>query len=988
MTAPIPSQLRQRVGAETSGLSPTLSLVYDTTAPASVIASATKTGNLGRLYETDLINIEEGAGLVYAFTSSPTGATINSTTGQISWTPTETQLGDNTFALTLTDAAGNTRSESFTVAVAGEPLAEIRLDLTDLQGNPITSVSVGDKFLLKMVAVDARVFSKPGVFSAYADILFDSSIVRVEPGSAIVFSSDFTVERRGTFSSGLIDELGAVSNVLNATNDPENLIATVRMEAIARGTVNIRSEQADLSDSDVLLFFEDNRIPADAVFYGDTTLAVGQNFTVGADAFPVAEDSAATTLNVLANDQIISGSGTLSVVSVTQPTSGGTVSLNNGIVRFTPTANFNGTSVFTYRVGLGGVQETGTVTVTVTPVNDAPTAVDDPFNVDQNSPGTTLDLIGNDLIAPDANESLTITAVGTTSNGGTVTIAAGGQSVLYKPAQNFTGTETFSYTISDGGLTNSTDSGQVTVTVAPADNPPTAVNEAFPVTEDAAQASFDILSNDIRDVDNQAFTLSNVGTPSQGGTASISGDGTQMLYRPAANFAGTETVTYTIRDTGGGLAVGTVTFNVAAVNDAPPIENANLTITRGTPESSVYEITDLPVNPDAGETLNFTNVTSPTTAGGTVRVASGLQSILYTPPSSTFTGTDTFTYTVDDGSTVTSTGTITINVADFTERDIILNLSNSAREGRVGGIMLKGTNLLGDTVEVPLTYDADSARFDNVLPGQYTVEIPAIPFLQNASVAKQIAVTSAASDGDTTVETTLGRIRPEYLSILDWLGSASPRNLLVAVSPGQSSVLTIASPSTAATSNPTVDLNTAGDTLTINGTQTNPTPTRPTVSDQRVQLRGEVGEMRLYKIDVEALVFTSPATSSRDFATSGAEGEASSAFVLGDMQAEGESPAAAAITRADLFVPVTNGSASRTDATVLSLPEGDLWFGADGQADQTVVVADSQSAIDSAFESMTDLTVESSAAEAIANDSALDQTLVDEALSTGLNHGF
>lgn len=1007
-----PIAARQRVGSEVSQVSPSLTVVYDATAPASVIASATTSGNLGRAYTTDLISTEEGSGLVYALTTSPTGATINAGTGQIAWTPTSSQQGDNTFTLELTDAAGNKRTESFTVAIAGEPLAEIRLELTDLQGNAITSIAVGQQFLMNMVAVDARLFTQPGVFAAYADILFDSSIVRVVPGSSIEFSDDFTVERKGTFSTGLIDELGGVSNVLNATNVSENLIATVRMEALASGTVNIRSEEADESDSDVLLFFEDNRIPAESVFYGNASLAVGQSFTVGADTVTVAEDSGATTINVLANDQVISGNGTLSVVSVTQPTSGGTVALSNGVVRFTPTANFNGTSVFTYRVSdSGGIQENGTVTVTVTSVNDAPTAVDDTFNVDQNSSANTLDLLGNDSIAPDTGESLIITAVGTTSNGGTVSISGNGQSVLYTPSAGFTGTETFTYTMSDGGLT---DTGIVTVTVAPADDPPTAVADSFDLTEDALQASFNVTSNDTRDADNQAFTISTLGTPSNGGTVSISTDGLQILYRPAANFAGSETVTYTIRDTGGGLAVGTVTFNVANVNDAPPIENPSVTRTRGSGETSVYKLSDLPDNPDANETLTFTNVATTTTAGGTVRVDTATQSIFYTPPSSTFTGSDSFTFTVSDGSALTSTGTISINVADFTERDITLNLSSMAFASRIGGIVLNGTNLLGETVSVPLTYEAESALFDNVLPGDYMIEIPAIPFLQNGSQPIQISVTSAAADGDTSVDTDMGRIRPEFLSIRDWLGSAPARNLLVAVSPGASSSLTIPSPtSTEVVKDTTVELNTAGDTLTVRGTRIADDSTEsageatlPTANDARVQLRGEIDGLRLYKISVQD---TDTFTAASITTASVSEGEAVSALTapntltLGDIQAEGESPAAGATSRADLFVPVDNDSASRSDATVLSLAEGDLWVGSvapnkdsqdpDSQdpdsQDKVSQDVDIQSSadpasVDTAMRSITELSVESSETDIIAGESSLDQELVDQAINASV----
>ncbi len=981
-----PIAARQRVGADVSDVSPALTVVFDTTAPDSVVASAQTNANLFRLYQTDLISTEEGAGLIYELAAAPSGATINATSGQIEWTPVEDQLGDNTFTIELTDAAGNTRTESFTVTVAGEPLAEIRIDLTDLQGNPISSVSIGDEFLLTMVAVDARPFDKPGIFAAYADILFNSSIIRPVSGNAIDFSDDFTVVRKGTLGTGLIDELGAVNNVTSATNDPENVIATVRMQALSSGTVNIRSEPADDLDSDVLLFFEDARIPADAVLYGNTVLAVGQNFTVGADTFTVAEDSGPMTLDVLANDEVISGSRSLSIVSVTQPATGGSVSHDGQVVTFTPNADFNGTSVFTYRVGdSSGVQSDGTVTVTVSPVNDAPTAVNDAFDIDQSSSDNTLDLLGNDLITPDSGESLTITNIGSPSAGGTVTIAADGQSVLYTPVPGFTGTETFSYTMSDGGLT---DSGEVTITVAPTDNPPTAVADTFDVDEDSAQDSFDVTSNDSRDVDNQPFTISSVGTPSQGGTASISGDGLQILYQPAADFAGIETVTYTIRDTGGGLAVGTAIFTVDNIPDPPPIDNPTVTLTRGSAETSIYQISDLPDNPDAGETLTFDPVTNPTTAGGTVRVDAASQTIFYTPPSSEFTGTDTFSYTVADGTGLTSTGTITVNVLEFTERDIILDLSTPGSNSRINGIKLTGTNLLGETIDEPLTQGADTSLFDNVLPGDYMVEIPAIPFLQHSGEPTRIPVSSAAADGDATINADVGPIRPEYLSIRDWLGSASPQNLLVAVSPGESSTLIIVSPSTTTITDPDVDLNASGDSLTVRGMQRNSDTaaeflaeaTLPSDGGPNVQLRGEVDGMRLYKINVnESVTFVASANVG--------EGEAINSFVLGDIQAEGQSPVASAVTQADLFVPVSDNSIVN-QAAVLALDEGDVWVAGEAQNNDQESNAFAQSSIDSALQTVTDLSIDTPVSDMIANVSQLDQELVDEALSDALDGGL
>ena len=720
--------------------------------------------------------------------------------------PRKASWGSNTFTLELTDNAGNVRSESFNVEVAGEPLAEIRLEATDLQGTPISSIEVGQVFLLNFISVDARQFIKPGVFAAYADILFDSALIRPEPGSVIDFSDNFTLVQKGTFTSGMIDELGAVNNSLVATQEGESLIATVRMEALASGTVNIRSEPADEIDSEFLLYGEDDQIPAGLVAFGSVSLAIGQSFTVGDDTFTVAEDSGATTVDVLANDFVVSGNVTLSVVSVEQPTNGGTVSLSGGVVSFTPDADFNGEPVFTYRVSdSGGVQDTGTVTMTVIPVNDPPTGVSDTFNVDTDSFGNTLDVLANDRIAPDSGETLAVVDVDpTTSNGGTVSIANSGGAVSYTPAAGFTGTDSFSYTLSDGVLTKIVD---VTVTVAPADNPPTANDDAFTVTEDAVEASFDVQANDDRDVDDQTFVIDSVGTPSQGGSARVSADGTQFFYTPTANFAGTEEVTYTIRDTGGGLSAATVTFTVDGVNDAPPILSPTVGLNRGTGESSVFELSDLPDNVDSGETLTIVSVTTPTSAGGTARIDATTQMILYTPPSDSFTGTDTINYSIDDGNGLTSSGVITINVADFTERDIFVTLPSTTTISRVNGVMLTGTNLLGESVALPLAYNTNNGVFADVLPGDYMIEIPAIPFLQNASVAREIPVTSAAEDVDMVVDAEIGRLRPEFISIRDFIGSAPRKSLLVAVAPGETNTLAMQSSAADTINDPVVELN-------------------------------------------------------------------------------------------------------------------------------------------------------------------------------------
>jgi hypothetical protein len=278
------------------------------------------------------------------------------------------------------------------------------------------------------------------------------------------------------------------------------------------------------------------------------------------------------------------------------------------------------------------------------------------------------------------------------------------------------------------------------------------------------------------------------------------------------------------------------------------------------------------------------------------------------------------------------------------------------------------------------------------------VEIPAIPFLLNASAPRQIPVTSGADDGDLTVNSEIGRLRPEFISIRDWLGSTPKQSLLVGVAPGQSSAWMALSPATTVIKQPQVELNAAGSSLKIRGTQTvnnveSPAEANlPTATDKRVQYRGEVAGMRLYKVNLQepstfvAATSTAVASSAVDNPGNGegeGEGEAMPALVLGDVLAEGESVAAASVTRADLFVPSASDVSTRTDAAVLPLANGDVWVGI--ESEQPKKLAGEAAAVDSAMQSVTDLSLDSKATDAIVGAVSLNQNVVDDVLRSALN---
>lgn len=179
------------------------------------------------------------------------------------------------------------------------------------------------------------------------------------------------------------------------------------------------------------------------------------------DVATVLEDSGNTLISVLANDTILPDVGeTLTVTAVTTPING-TATVVGNQVSYRPNANFAGTDTFAYTISDGSLTDTANVVVTVTNVNDPPTANNDSFFVPESTP-TTLNVLTNDTAAPDVGETLTVTAVTQPANG-IVSINIGGTTLNYAPTVGFVGNDTFTYTLSDGSVLTAIGSVAITV---------------------------------------------------------------------------------------------------------------------------------------------------------------------------------------------------------------------------------------------------------------------------------------------------------------------------------------------------------------------------------------------------------------------------------------------------------------------------------------------------------------------------------------------
>ncbi|CAM2064826.1 Tandem-95 repeat protein [Sulfidibacter corallicola] len=432
------------------------------------------------------------------------------------------------------------------------------------------------------------------------------------------------------------------------------------------------------------------------------------------DAETVAEDATTQTFSVLTNDSFAPDTGeTLTITAVGATDNGGTAVISGGgtTIDYTPAADFNGTETFTYTIddgsGAGNATDTATVTVTVTAENDPPDAVDDAETVAEDATTQTFSVLTNDSFAPDTGETLTITAVGATNNGGTAVISGGGTTIDYTPAANFNGTETFTYTIDDGsGAGNATDTATVTVTVTAENDPPDAVDDGETVAEDATTQTFSVLTNDSFAPDTgETLTITAVGATNNGGTAVISGGGTTIDYTPAANFFGTEIFTYTIDDgSGAGNATdtATVTVTVTGTNDPPNAMDDGFMVAEDSLTGPLSVLTNDSILPDTGETLTITGVGA-TSNGGTAVISGGGTTIDYTPAPNFF-GTETFTYTIDDGSgagNATDTATVTVTVTNTNDPPDAMNDSETVDENSAATtfMVLANDSILPDVGE-------------------------------------------------------------------------------------------------------------------------------------------------------------------------------------------------------------------------------------------------------------------------------------------------
>jgi VCBS repeat-containing protein len=290
----------------------------------------------------------------------------------------------------------------------------------------------------------------------------------------------------------------------------------------------------------------------------------------------------------------------------------------------------------------------GQVAVVIGPHNQAPTAGNDSYSVDEDNP---LNVPAPGVLANDPDpDGDTITAqLATGPSHGTLTLNSDG-SFSYTPNADYNGVDSFTYKAKDSHNNLSAAAATVSITVNAVDDPPVAYDDSKTVAEDSGKTTIGVLANDT-DVDGGTMQIASVGNPEHGKVV-VAGDNLSLSYEPPADYCGSDSFSYTLN----GGSTANVSVTVDCVNDAPVANNDSATVDAGgTVGGNVLYTNDTDVEGDA---LNAVLVSGP--SNGTLTLNSD-GSFSYTPNAG-YNGTDSFTYKASDGTAYSNVATATITV--------------------------------------------------------------------------------------------------------------------------------------------------------------------------------------------------------------------------------------------------------------------------------------------------------------------------------------
>jgi hypothetical protein len=331
-----------------------------------------------------------------------------------------------------------------------------------------------------------------------------------------------------------------------------------------------------------------------------------------------------------------------------------------------PDTNWNGQETITFTAtDPQGLADSDAVVFTVTPVNDAPVAVNDSATTDEDTP-VTLAVLEND--SDSDGDALHIESVGEPLHG---TASIENDTLLrYEPEENYFGTDSVRYVVSDGQ--GGSAQAWVFVTIRAVNDAPV-VSDIPDQTVQEGQAFDDIaLDAYVNDVDNSDSSLTWQYSGNEQLNVQITQDRILKVWPKDENWDGSETIVLTVNDPDGASDQDSVVFTVLPVNDAPFAVNDSLTL----PEDSVATINVLQNDSDVeNDTLVIQSFGKPQFGELTWQDSS----FTYRPQVNYF-GADSFYYVLSDGQGGLDTASVFIRVLPVDDAPVLSAIEDQVIE--------------------------------------------------------------------------------------------------------------------------------------------------------------------------------------------------------------------------------------------------------------------------------------------------------------------
>ena len=451
------------------------------------------------------------------------------------------------------------------------------------------------------------------------------------------------------------------------------------IQAIAKGTAT--AETVSGYTEDLLNYIAEDQ----SIDSGE----IAPDINAIADYASTTEDTE-VEINVLLNDSYVSGSPFS--LSATNGTNGST-SISNNLITYSPDTDYNGSDSFSYTITQGDKTSSADVTITIEPVNDAPSInIASTIQVEENQTAVTT------VSVSDVDEDeLTLTLGGTDAD----SFNLSDENVLtFIEAPDYETKDSYSITLT---LTDGTETVTKDVTITIVD-----VNDAAPIftsdaTFSAAENQTAIGTVTATDPEGDSFNFSISGTE-----LSITSEGVlSFISAPDYETKATYTTTVTVVDTEDNTATQDITVNVTNVNDVAPEFTSDATFNAEENQTAIGTVTATDVE---GDDVTFT------VSGDELAITSaGVLTFASAPDYETKTSY-TATVTASDG-TNTATQDITVNVTNVNEgfpvftSEAVFNIPEN--QTSIGTVT--ATDEEGDEVVFTVSGDELSITTDGVL---------------------------------------------------------------------------------------------------------------------------------------------------------------------------------------------------------------------------------------------------------------------------------